>query len=183
MNPILRHSLVPQRRAKLASFSTVVAQQKLHLAPLVQADARRLLQLIDDGICRQMNIEPVKSLEHAKDLVRAQCSSQTTRLGIWHQEYGLVGSTGYGHCDEQNIRTASIYYWLGAQYQRRRLGSQVLRLLLPLVKQQFKEITADVYEDNRASIRLLEKAGFVRRSQLMQAGDRRIMHYYLPTKP
>lgn len=71
---------------------------------------------------------------------------------------------GYVVCFERDGRKL-VGYWIGREYWGRGIGTQALAALLHLVGE--RPLFAYAAEQNLASIRVLEKCGFVRRDRLV----------------
>lgn len=71
---------------------------------------------------------------------------------------------GYVVCFERDGRRL-VGYWIGREYWGRGVGTQALAALLRLV--DTRPLFAYAAEQNLASIRVLEKCGFVRRDRLV----------------
>ena len=71
---------------------------------------------------------------------------------------------GYVVCFERDGRKL-VGYWIGREYWGRGIGTQALAALLRIVNE--RPLFAYAAEQNLASIRVLEKCGFVRRDRLV----------------
>jgi ribosomal-protein-alanine N-acetyltransferase len=65
-------------------------------------------------------------------------------------------------------RTAQFGYWLGEAYWRRGIMSAAVKALVPYAMERFRlvRLESPVFEWNPASMRVLEKCGFVREAVL-----------------
>jgi 8-oxo-dGTP diphosphatase len=75
---------------------------------------------------------------------------------------GFVGNCGLHDIDPSN-RSIELGYWIGREYWGRGYGSAAARQAarIALTELGFAEVVAHALEDNVASRRVLEKAGFV----------------------
>lgn len=76
----------------------------------------------------------------------------------------LVGGIGFMPLKDVHHRTADIGYWLGEDYWGKGLATRAVKLVLPYAFGElgFIRIQGLVFANNPASMRVLEKAGFVR---------------------
>ncbi|GGZ18369.1 N-acetyltransferase [Echinicola pacifica] len=75
----------------------------------------------------------------------------------------LVGAIG-GVIGKEELRTnMEIGFWLGEAYWGQGIATEALKLFVPYIFQRFPihRVYAQVYENNLASMRVLEKSGFV----------------------
>jgi RimJ/RimL family protein N-acetyltransferase len=135
----------------------------LSLSPLQLSDASFLLTLFSEHVWGNLGLKPVNTLQRVRAFISGEGPNQDHRLGVWHQQHGLIGSVAYGIAAEE----AFISYWISPVFQRRGYGRQAVTLLLALVRQQgVRRIMADVYQDNLPSQALLQSFGFCQYEQL-----------------
>jgi RimJ/RimL family protein N-acetyltransferase len=74
-----------------------------------------------------------------------------------------AGGLGYVPGTDVERFSAEVGYWLGEQYWRRGIVSEALSLFTQYAFSELKllRLFATPFADNRASIRVLEKAGYV----------------------
>ena len=74
----------------------------------------------------------------------------------------LVGNIGIKDIDYVN-KKVKIGYWIGKQYQGKGIATECINLVVNYVFDilNLEEISAYVFPDNRPSIRVLEKNGFI----------------------
>ena len=83
-----------------------------------------------------------------------------------------VGGIGAVQLTDIYRASAEIGYWLGEEYWGRGLVTEALKQMVPMVFAHWPEVErifAGVFEFNPASMRVLEKAGFVREAVLRRA--------------
>lgn len=75
----------------------------------------------------------------------------------------FVGGIGLVPLEDMHSGTAEIGYWLGEPYWGKGIASQAVELLLPYAFGEllFVRLQAMVFAENHASMRILEKCGFV----------------------
>jgi [ribosomal protein S5]-alanine N-acetyltransferase len=79
----------------------------------------------------------------------------------------LVGTIGIKDIDYVN-KKANIGYWIGTQYQGKGIATECVRLVVNYAfdELKLKEISAYVFPDNNSSIKVLEKNGFEKTSEV-----------------
>ena len=82
-----------------------------------------------------------------------------------------VGCVGISPCTDVERISAEIGYWLGEAYWGRGYTSDAVKAVAEYTFKQTKimRLYATVYENNKASMRVLEKAGFTRLCTLHKA--------------
>ncbi len=82
----------------------------------------------------------------------------------------LVGGVTLSNVRRGVAQTGSIGYWMGAPYARQGLMSRALRVLIPFsfLNLRLHRLEAACISTNVASIRLLEKSGFLREGYARQ---------------
>jgi [ribosomal protein S5]-alanine N-acetyltransferase len=75
-----------------------------------------------------------------------------------------VGGIGISPLEDMRRRTAEIGYWLAEPFWGRGIATDAVRSLVPVAFEQpgIVRLEAGIYADNPASMRVLEKCGFVR---------------------
>ncbi|HEY1871473.1 MAG TPA: GNAT family N-acetyltransferase [Chitinophagaceae bacterium] len=93
------------------------------------------------------------------DLVKAQ--KITTTFCI-EAEGKLAGSIGIVLRDDVYRKTAEIGYFVGEEYWGKGIATEAIRQMVDYVKKEFDvvRIFAEVFEYNKASMKVLEKNGF-----------------------
>lgn len=75
----------------------------------------------------------------------------------------LAGGCGMMIFGDVYRRSAEIGYWIGEPFWRRGIATEAVKLLLEKIKIDFPEIirvSAEIFEHNKASMKVLEKNGF-----------------------
>jgi RimJ/RimL family protein N-acetyltransferase len=106
--------------------------------------------------------------EHARKFL--QWVIQQPLETVWAIEVGGEAAGGIGielHADVERV-SAEIGYWLGEAHWGRGIVSAVLQAVSPEVLERFDltRLYALPFADNAASVRVLEKAGFVLEGRL-----------------
>jgi RimJ/RimL family protein N-acetyltransferase len=106
--------------------------------------------------------------EHARKFL--QWVTQQPLETVWAIEVGGEAAGGIGielHADVERV-SAEIGYWLGETHWGKGIVSSVLQAVSPEVLERFDltRLYALPFADNRASVRVLEKAGFVLEGRL-----------------
>ncbi len=85
-------------------------------------------------------------------------------FGIEDGESGeIVGMIGLRNINRQD-RNAEVGYWIGRSFQRRGYAGEALRLILKFAFTELRlvRVYAVVHQNNVASVKLLDRIGFVR---------------------
>src|SRR5919199_6562192 len=81
----------------------------------------------------------------------------------------LVGSIGLKNIDLMN-KKADLGYWIGEEYWGRGIATECVRLLIDYTFSSsdlgLREVTAYVFTENKASIRVLEKNGMKKKGEV-----------------
>jgi RimJ/RimL family protein N-acetyltransferase len=77
-----------------------------------------------------------------------------------------AGGIGIHPLDDVYCRTAEIGYWLAEPFQGKGIVTDAVRALVPVTFEQtdIVRIQAGIFSNNPASMRVLEKCGFIRES-------------------
>ncbi len=110
-------------------------------------------------------------LEHARTFL-SWLSSQPSP-GVWAIEVGGAAAGGIGierHSDVERV-SAEIGYWLGEEVWGRGIATEALRAVTSeaFTRYDLTRLYAVPFADHRASIRVLEKAGYVREGHMRQS--------------
>jgi ribosomal-protein-alanine N-acetyltransferase len=98
----------------------------------------------------------------------------------------IAGGVGYIPKDDVYKFTAEIGYWIGEPYWGRGLATEAIRLLVKKIREQsplIVRVYAEVFDHNKASMRVLEKNGFyleaIRRKSVVKNGIIRDDYIYV----
>jgi RimJ/RimL family protein N-acetyltransferase len=82
-----------------------------------------------------------------------------------------VGGIGVQPMDDVRHRTAEIGYWLSETFWGRGIATDAVRSLVPVAFEVYDivRLQAGIFSNNPASMRVLEKCGFVREAVLTKA--------------
>ncbi len=82
-----------------------------------------------------------------------------------------IGAIGLTLQQDVYVKSAEIGYWLGEEYWRQGIASSAVHMFMQYVFAHFplNRIYANVFERNRASIRVLEKNGFELEGRLRES--------------
>jgi [ribosomal protein S5]-alanine N-acetyltransferase len=150
----------------------VLESSRLRLRQIRASDAPQLFDLYDEPeVAKYLDIEPLRSLEEAKELVEAY--KQGFKQG--HNLYWaitlkpsdeLLGTVGFYFLPDGE--SAELDFELLPYFWNQGLSSEAVGLALEFVlgSLELKHIEAYVVEQNPASIRVLEKLGFVLEGRL-----------------
>lgn len=136
------------------------------LRDYTKADVGRLVELANNENVSRYLIDTVPYPYTRKDAewwieTGAKENGSVTKV----IEYGgeFVGSVGIKPQTGWQSHTAEIGYWIGEEYWGKGIATEALRLMTELAFSElgFKKLFAPVLEPNRASMRVLEKSGYV----------------------
>ncbi len=113
---------------------------------------------------------------------------QSVHYGVIHAELGLVGVTALEFNfvkPEQRIKTAYFSFWIGTDYQGMGFGTQAVALCIEQARaiaqpQVLNALITSVWHHNGASMRILEKLGFVPLDLTKGQGVEQELFYALP---
>lgn len=149
----------------------------IELEPLQHSHANKILQLMDQDICRYLGREPCQNLSQAIQYVYDYNSTQPVRFAITHRAFGFIGVVSFGVVNSTQLDVV-IGYWIAKQYQNHGYAKQAIQLLLQKLKKiNVRRVVAEIYPGNTRSEYLLERLGFI-------CDDKSLLHnsqmqYYL----
>ncbi len=137
-----------------------------------QSDAPKLVELANNlNVARYLvdTFPHPYTDEDAKWWVSTGSKSGITKVIQYNGEF--VGSVGAMPDINERRFSASIGYWVGQPFWGKGIASQALSILTNEVfaTTDIIRISASVYHPNRASMRVLEKSGYVREAVLKAA--------------
>lgn len=157
------------------------------LRPFCHGDASSLQQNINNPkVARRVsNIPYPYTIERAHEWINAMeswigTSSKRVDFAI-DIDGDVVGSVAFINLDGHK---AQVSYWLGEAYWGRGIITEAVQKLIAFGFEEMKlvRIFAYVYHHNKASMRVLEKAGFgcegVHRKEWFKDGEYYDSHYY-----
>lgn len=141
-------------------------------------DADRVVQMMNDAAVMQYLTASMPKPYTPRDLWEfIELGKQERRMDRAVLVNGVVaGGIGLS-------ATCMFGYWFGREYHGRGIATQAVRLFLKEVPQNMPEclrLKARVFEPNAASMRVLEKNGFVRipeQNDPVAAWDGKLYHY------
>jgi RimJ/RimL family protein N-acetyltransferase len=149
----------------------MIRTERLQLSPVGIEEAADIQALTDDPrITRLVNFLPTPfTLADAQSLIRDHSTDDDRFYGIRTADgQHMVGVLGIHLHGETEVE---IGYWIGADHHGRGYASEVACAVVDLLAREFphRRIIAECRPENKASWRVLEKAGF---RPTGQAGDR-----------
>lgn len=151
---------------------------RLRLREITEADAPALLALHGDAdLMRWFGVDPLPDLAAAQALVRTfagwrVAANPGVRWGLErHDQPGLIGSLGL-FAWNRNWRKCTLGYELARAAQGQGLMHEALRAAVAwgFAQMALNRIEAQVHPDNLASIRSVQRLGFVPEGRLRQLG-------------
>ncbi len=158
------------------SFSEIeLTTARLFLCPLKQTDAAALFQIhADPEFMRFWSTPPWQSIDQAHSKIAsdqlALAAGEHIRLGIFlKQTEELLGTVSLFHFDWQSKR-AELGYGIASPHWRKGYMHEAVSALITYAFQQLdlRRLEADVDPRNLASMRSLEKLGFVQEGLLRE---------------
>ncbi|MCB2291540.1 GNAT family N-acetyltransferase [Clostridium sp. CS001] len=144
-----------------------IETSRLILKEIIETDDKDIFEIFsDDEAMKYYDIEPLKDLEEAKQLIQQLNRRFKNKKGIrWgihlKDNYKLIGSCGYHSHNKQSFR-AEIGYELSKEYWGQGLMQEALQSIIDfgINNLALNRIQALVEPKNIKSINLLQKIGF-----------------------
>ncbi|MBL7780987.1 MAG: GNAT family N-acetyltransferase [Saprospiraceae bacterium] len=160
--------------------STLPITKQVFLAAFQPGDKEALIQYLNDPVlyANTLKIPSPYTALHAEEWLQFVAGEKDAPGGIcnWsirHQEYGLIGGIGCFLKTGMNGHVDEIGYWLAQPFRGQGIMTTVVQRFTQWMFEQrpsLVRIEANVFATNPASIRILEKAGF------LQEGYHRKVH-------
>lgn len=156
---------------------SIIGTRRLILRPLHESDAATIFTLYNDwNVVRWLSSPPWPyTRADAENFVRAVLDpandAAETAFAITLQDR-LIGSIGLRRRPASNLQSEAglnIGYWLGTPYWRHGYMTEALRALVNHVfaLSPAEALFCGAFVENRASLRVQEKAGFMRAGETM----------------
>jgi [ribosomal protein S5]-alanine N-acetyltransferase len=147
----------------------IITTERLILRQIASADANEILFLRSNKeVMQYLDRAPLSSQEEAVQLIEKITGSLNNNDGItWGISLKgnavLIGTMGFWKTDKENHR-AEIGYMLNPEHQQKGMMQEAITAALEygFNTMQLHSVEANVNPNNAASIKLLEKNGFVR---------------------
>lgn len=144
------------------------------LRPLRLDDAASMAKHANDAaVARDLPdrfVHPYAEADAIKFLERVLEADPPTVLAIEVQDE-CVGTIGWKPRDDVERNTVEIGYWLGTAFAGKGISTEAVRAVTPWLIQAktLTRVEARLFLRNRASARVLEKAGYVREALLRRS--------------
>lgn len=150
-----------------------IITERLHLRAATPADAEDMLRYLSDPeVMKHTGMEPFQNTEDVLDEINWYHSlveeDSGIRWGITLKESGkMIGSCGFHNREPKHFR-AEIGYELSPEHWGKGIASEALQAVLRygFSHLRLERIEALIEPENRASLRLVEKNGFLREGLL-----------------
>lgn len=151
----------------------------IHIRPISVNDAEPITLLLagDTELALQTATFPIPyTLESARAFLGSSDPKQNFAIVA---ESALVGGAGFKH----ESGWIEIGYWIGRPYWGRGYATAAVALLIEEARRRgIERLTAEVFPNNLASMRVLEKSGFVREGEIerdlpLRGGLRRVVRF------
>ena len=144
------------------------------LRTVVPADAEPFATLANDrDVWRNLRdaFPHPYTLEHAHQFIARQSAPGDARVFVIEVGGVLAGACGVHPLTDVYSRGAEVGYWLGRPFHGRGVMTKALRGLTCFAfdVMRLERLQAGVFEWNQASMRVLEKAGYVREAVLRKS--------------
>jgi ribosomal-protein-alanine N-acetyltransferase len=140
-----------------------IVTKRLILRPIVFKDAADIVENLNNiNVSRYLSIVPYPyNLKDAEVFIKVAKKSRGIFAIVLKSSGKLIGTIGLMNVDSY-IKKAAIGYWLGQEYWGQGIISEALR---PFIKFSFKKLKllrlqAGAAVENKASVKVLKKAGF-----------------------
>jgi ribosomal-protein-alanine N-acetyltransferase len=149
---------------------------KINLRQISKSDAMSIYRYArDEAISRYTFIPHPYRLDDAYEFIKLTHSARRRKSGYHFgvetkdngQIIGMVGLIAVNHAR----RNGEIGYWLAKPFWGQGLMAEAIKLMLRFcfVELKLHRVQAHVFPANKASLRLLEKAGFTREGLIREA--------------
>lgn len=111
------------------------------------------------------------TLQDAKNWIKQTQLTDPKTIFAIVVDYTAVGSIGFNIKEDVYSRSAEVGYWLGEEYWDKGIASEALTAITKYAFANFDlvRLYAGVFECNKSSIRVLEKAGYSFEARLRKA--------------
>jgi RimJ/RimL family protein N-acetyltransferase len=149
----------------------------IDLRELTMVDATNIVNLMDYEIAKYLYEAPYPyKIDDALNFIKSSYEYFKLRKAItFGIEYKntleskilLAGTIGIKDIDYVN-KKANIGYWIGKHYQGKGIATECIKLVVNYTFDELKleEISAYVFPNNNSSIRVLEKNGFIKMTEV-----------------
>ena len=140
----------------------MLTTKRLQLRPIEREDAMTLYQIWQDpAVARYLNIGTLKSVEETEDLIVFLIESTHVKRYTILYEGEIIGTAGFNTWNIQDEST-EIGYDLSSNYWRQGFGTEVVQWLVEkAISEGMTSIRAAIDERNIASLKLVQKLGFL----------------------
>ena len=161
----------------------MMVTERLQLNPIVQSDAVRIAELLADDLETIQMTEDLPdpcTPESAKDWVRARRRPGENIFAIQVNETGvLIGCVGI----KQDGAVVHLTYWIGRAYWNNGYATEAAWLVVRNARSLgVTKVVSEVFVENAASVRVLEKLGFQNvgtiERDIPQRGGMRFLHQF-----
>ena len=103
------------------------------------------------------------TIEDAHEFLQKKIAEQSATIFCIEIDGAAVGGIGFHSGQDVHRQTATVGYWLGEQFWGRGIMTEAVTAVTYFCFDNFplRRISAEVFANNPASARVLEKAGFI----------------------
>lgn len=146
-----------------------IETERLVLRKLSQLDSKDIFDIFSsETIMKFYGMYPIKEVKEAENLIsslnKAYEEKKSIRWGIiLKEEDKLIGTCGYHNWNKSYFR-AEMGYELSSDYWRKGYITEAIKGIIPFGfnEMNLNRIEAQVYPENKASNKCLQKLGFVK---------------------
>ena len=154
----------------------VIRAQRLHLRKLTMKDAGDIFEYSRDPLVAEHVLwDAHRSVSESKGYIRYMMRKyrygEPSSWGIvWDAEEKVIGTIGFMWIQPENA-AAEVGYSLARRFWNRGIMTRAVEEICQIAfdKLELIRITANVYEPNIASVRVLEKNGFILEGRMRKA--------------
>jgi ribosomal-protein-alanine N-acetyltransferase len=145
--------------------------KRCRLRPYATGDVSELARLANDKLVTRWMTATFKypyTVADAEEWIAKVTREEPVNTFVIEANGAFAGSVAILPHDGEGLGVAEFGYWLGRAFWGRGIATEAARLLADyaLTIRGLRRLESRVWEPNHASIRVLEKAGFVREALL-----------------
>jgi ribosomal-protein-alanine N-acetyltransferase len=143
---------------------TIIKACDFILRPVTLNDAESLYELQQDIETKRNLIHVPKSIASARsDIIKNRRKNKTFHESFIIEMNGqIAGEISFRQTDEYNKAKARISYWIAKAYRNKGISTKAVKIITKyaFIKYKLVRMEANVRTFNKASARVLEKAGY-----------------------
>ena len=167
-------------------MSETIETERLLLRPLTPEDGRGVYELLRDdrdAVEQTSRIPWPLTLDGAQAWVDRVLAGSRNAYAVTRKDDGaFVGVAGFA----PHEKLGGTGYWYGEEFRRQGFATEVLDALIDKAREEgLNALVCEIFPDNTASIRVVEKCGFMLAGEVeadlpARGGKRRLLQYLKP---